>query len=800
MNNFQSKIVNEKLDNNSFSLEKELKYYLSYWKWFILSVIICFVLGTLYIRYSTPIYKASIKIIVKDDKKGGILSELDVFTDMQTLGKVKSNVDNEIEILKSRKLSVQTVKNLNLNVQYFVEGRIKKIELYDKSPIKVDFSEMPVEFFNNYNNFFIRTTSNKTFDLFSSKETKIGSYYFDIPFDLYNGKACVSFIKEYYLDNESNQISIVISPTVAVGNNFLARLNINTLSKNTSVLELSVTDPVPNRAQDFLDELVNVYIEDAISDKKYVAENTSEFIKDRLSKILNELGGAEKNTESYKISHKITNLQGESELFLANATEFEKKEIEIETQLKVVETMSDYLAKASPSDLIPSNILTSDANASGLIDNYNQLILNRNKLLKNAGPQNPKILGIEANIASLKENIMATLQRLKSSLKIQRDDFRMQNDKMIGKISNSPTIEKEMRGLGRQQHIKETLYLYLLEKREENAISLAVTEPNAKIIDKALASLSPVAPKASIIKSISFLLGILIPFSILFLIQLFDNKIKFLEDVKSKLDIPFLGDVPTSLSSDDIISFDSRTSSAEAIRFIRTNLEFLLINSSKVLAKTIFVTSTISKEGKTFVGVNLAGSIALSNKKVLLLDLDIRNSKLNNYISTPSLGVTQYLYKDGISLDDVIFKVPGFESFYVLPCGISPPNPAELLMSSKLEKMFEDLKKQYDYIVVDTAPVGLVTDTLIIAKHADVFAYVIRYNYLNKQLLNIPSQLYKDKKLPNMSFILNDTSSDKGYGYGYGYGYGNDLDMNKMTSNSKTQAIKNFILRFFRNK
>lgn len=799
MSNIQSNLMVEKEANDSFSLSRQLNFYFRYWKWFLLSLIVCYTLSNAYIRYSTPIYKASIKIIAKDDKKGGITSELAVFSDMQTMGKIKSNVDNDIEIIKSRKLSIQTVKNLGLNVQYFLEGRIKKVELYDKTPIQADFTQMPDDFLNSSNKFIIKAISNSKFELFYSNESKIGTYFFGIPFKLLNGKAIFRLNKNHAaLHQSSDQLSVVISPPSAMGKSFLGRLGVATLGKNTSVLELSVTDPVAQRAQDYLDELVNVYIDDAINDKKFVSKNTSEFIEDRLRKIANELNGVENNTEFYKVKNKITGLNGESEMFLANATEFEKKEIEIETQLKVVETMYNYLVKSSPNDLIPSNILTSDANASSLIDNYNEFILNRNRILKNAGAQNPKVLSMDANIASLKESILATLQRLKSSLNIQKNDLHIQNSKLTVKINKTPTIEKEMRGLGRQHQIKETLYMYLLEKREENAISLAVTEPNAKIIDKALSSKTPVAPKPIAIKLIGVLLGLLIPFSIIFIIQLLDNKIKSIDDVKFKLDIPFLGDVPTSLSSNEIISFDSRSSSAEAIRFVRTNLDFLLVNSNKELAKTIFVTSTLPKEGKTFVTVNLAGSIALSNKKVLLLDLDIRNSKLNNYIETPSLGVTQYLYRNDLSLESVINKQPGFESFYVLPCGIAPPNPAELLMSSKLDEMFDELRKQFDYIVVDTSPVGLVTDTIIVAKHADVFAYVIRQNYLNKQLLEVPKQLHTGKKLPNMAFILNDTDYENTYGYGYGYGYGPEFDVVNISLKDKIISVLQNFLKVFK--
>jgi len=419
---------------------------------------------------------------------------------------------------------------------------------------------------------------------------------------------------------------------------------------------------------------------------------------------------------------------------------------------------------------LPTNIISGTGDAAGLINSYNQLVLDRNRILKSATLENPTVVKLDQEITSLKANVIASLKRMQSTLAIQKRNLSSQEGLMNSKIEKVPGQERQFRAIARQQKVKEELYLYLLQKREETAISLSATEPNAKVIDAAKASKIPVSPKKNIIYLAALLLGLLIPFGIIYLMDLLDTKIKSRLDLEGKTPIPFIGDVPTSDTPQTIIKSESRTSSAEALRIIRTNLDFMLSKVPDGLAQTIFLTSTFPSEGKTFVSVNLAGTFALSGKKVLLVGMDLRNPRLNEYLTLPERGVTNYLSSKDLKLDDLIVKQEGFEDFHVLPAGVIPPNPAELLMGKKVDEMFDTLKKQYDYIIVDTAPVSLVTDTLLVAKHADCFIYVVRANFLEKRMLSIANSLYKEKKLPNMCMLLNDTDSTKGYGYGYGYG------------------------------
>jgi capsular exopolysaccharide synthesis family protein len=446
--------------------------------------------------------------------------------------------------------------------------------------------------------------------------------------------------------------------------------------------------------------------------------------------------------------------------------------------------MIDYLNSSAKDAIIPNNIIPStnenSINTGDLINQYNSFVNQRNRNLENGGTEkNTTVINLNNKIDDMRKSIKESLNRLSASLKIKKNELQLQDNITNSKISEIPRQGREFNSIERQQKIKETLYLYLLEKREEVGITLAITAPNAKIIDSAIPAKSPFSPNTRLVQLFALLAGLLIPFLVIFIHDFLDTKVKNRKDVEQVVTIPFLGDIPASESNDKIIEVNSRSSSAEAIRMIRTNLDFILGNISDEKCKTIFVTSSIPKEGKTFVSINLASTIALTSKKVLIIGLDIRNPKLNEYINLPAKGLTNYLARNENNINEYIVKVENFENFYALPSGVIPPNPVELLSNNKINVLFDELKKEYDYIIVDTPPVSLVTDTLLIAKNADAFIYVIRANYLDKRMLGFIEDLYQQKKLPNLSLILNDTDLKKSYGYanGYGYGYGYGMEI-----------------------
>lgn len=772
-NSFQDSFQEE-----SINLREQLESYLKYWPWFLFSVLIALIFATLYLRYTQNQYKAVATILVKDDRKGTYQSEMSAFEELGIMN-VKNSVDNEIEIIKSRSVLQAAIKSLNFNVSYFTEGRVKTIELYENNPIEANFFETKDEFYKSSKNFIIKYKTESTFELKENENKSLGVFKYGAIIDLNDSKMVVTRRKiEMPFEEKNFAIFLKVSNLDQVTQSYKNRVAINQLSKNSSVVELTLIDPVPQKAADLLDAIIDVYNKDAIEDKNYISEKTQKFIDERLKYINEELGDVEKEGEVFLKKNKLTSISTEAENFVQNSGDFEKEIINTETQLKIVTSMIDYLKNSPKDSVIPNNIIPSSGensiNTGDLINQYNGFIIQRNRGLNNgATSKNSTIINLNNRIAEMRASINESLYRLLSSLRIKRNDLKQYERELNTKISEIPRQGREFKVIDRQQKIKETLYLYLLQKREEVGITLAVTAPNAKIIDSAMASKSPVSPNVRLVHIFSILLGLFIPFIIIFIYDFLDTKIKTKRDIDKVVSIPFLGDIPSSDSNDKIIEVNSRSSSAEAIRMIRTNLDFVLGNIPDDRCKTIFVTSSIPKEGKTFVSINLASTIALSSKKVLIIGLDIRNPKLNDYMNLPSVGLTNYLAKNDQNIHDYIVKAENFENLYVLPSGVIPPNPVELLSTNKINLLFDLLKKEFDYIIVDTPPVSLVTDTLIVAKNADAFIYVIRANYLDKRMLKFIEELYQSKKLPNLSILLNDTDLKKSYGYGgYGYGYG----------------------------
>jgi tyrosine-protein kinase Etk/Wzc len=768
----QNNISNPKIEQG-LELAPIIYKYLGFWKWFLLGIIVCMLLASLYLRYTTPKFKASTTILVKDEKKGGMLSELSAFSELGLNG-VKSNVDNEIEILKSRSLIENTVKKLNLNVALYMIGRINNGEIYNSRPIEVLFLNKKIEFYSSGISFSFTELDNNRFKINNVLSKNTVFSYGDL-IKTKVGDLIINKQKGQVLEESEKKLSIVVTPLDNVVNNFRSRLEVTPLSKTSSIVDLSIIDANYFKAEDFLDNLIQIYNENAVADKNYISEKTSDFIVNRLDLITQELDGVENDVESFKTGNNLTDIESEAKIFLEGSNQYNNKGIEIDVQLNVVSSVLDFMKKSTASDLLPTNVITNQENTTGLINSYNELILDRNRILKTATIENPSVVKIDQQIGSLKSTILTSLRRLQSTLSIQKRDFDNQVNIINAKIEKIPVQEHKFRAIARQQKVKEELYLYLLQKREQAAISLSATEPNARVIDSAKSLSNPVLPNKRMVYSIAFLLGLIIPFSFINIFELLDTKVKTRFDITDKFNIPFLGDIPRATNPNEIVDTTSRTSTAEALRIVRANLEYMLTQVPDDRAKSIFVTSTIPGEGKTFLSVNLASIFAHSGKKVLLIGMDIRKPKLNEYvgISDPK-GLTDYLSAKNVPIRNYISSMKGFEAFDVLLGGIIPPNPTEMLMSKGVDDLFAQFKKEYDYIVVDTAPVSLVSDTLIIAKHADTFTYVIRANYLDKRMLTVADALNREKKLPNMAFILNDTEVTKGYGYGgYGYGYGN---------------------------
>lgn len=524
------------------------------------------------------------------------------------------------------------------------------------------------------------------------------------------------------------------------------------------------------------------YNRDAIEDKNLVSENTAKFIDERLRIISGELDSVEQGKVTFKTQNKLTDLMTESKLYLENASEFNKKQLEVGTQLALTNSMLEHISRDSRPGLLPVNLGFEDVALTQLTAEYNKLVIERNHLLKSATDKNPAVIAVDDQLAQLKTTIVSSLQNTRSSLNVALKDFNRQENLIEGRIAKAPGQEMEFRGIERQQTIKEALYLYLLQKREENSISLAVTAPKAKIVDYAYSSKHPISPKRKIVYLASLLLGLLIPFGLIYTKDLLDNKVNNRKDVERIVpNIPLVGELPRiGKSESEVIVSNDRTVLAEAFRILRTNIQYLFVNiETKGLGKSIFVTSSVKGEGKTFTSFNLALTLASTNNKVAIVGIDLRNPQLQRYLpdTNTQRGVSNFLFDSKLTVKDITQISDMNANLAIITSGSIPPNPAELLMSKRIEVLVEELRQSYDYVIYDTAPLLLVTDTFLISKYADATIYVMRAGYTEQQLLEFIKDNSSQGKINNVALVLNDVSmANFGYGNKYGYTYGGEKE------------------------
>ena len=567
-----------------------------------------------------------------------------------------------------------------------------------------------------------------------------------------------------------------------VAKGYCNSLSIAPTSKTTSVAVISLKNSSLQRGQDFINQLLEMYNRNTNNDKNEIAQKTAEFIDERIGIISKELGSTEANLESFKRDAGITDLTSEAQIALAGNAEYEKKSVENRTQISLVNDLRKYL-RGNEYEVLPSNVGLQDAALIGAIERYNEMLIERKRLLRTSTESNPTIVNLDTSIRAMKANVQATLEGTLQGLMITKESLDREASRYSRRISNAPGQERAYVSIARQQEIKAGLYLMLLQKREENAIALAATANNAKIIDEAIADDIPVSPKRPMIYLIALVLGVGIPVGIIYLIELTKFKIEGRADVEKLTSVPVVGDIPLTDEKNDkngsIAVFENKNNlMSETFRNIRTNLQFMLDNDQKV----ILVTSTVSGEGKSFVSSNLAISLSLLGKKVVIVGLDIRKPGLNKVfnLSSKEKGITQYLANPEMDLMSLIQQSDVNKNLYILPGGTVPPNPTELLARDGLDKAIEILKKNFDYVILDTAPIGMVTDTLLIGRVADLSAYVCRTDYTHKAEYTLINELYHEKKLPNLCTIINGVDLKRrkyGYYYGYGkygkhYGYG----------------------------
>ncbi|WP_405565905.1 GumC family protein [Polaribacter sp. Asnod6-C07] len=762
----------EKADN--IDIRDEIKKYLIHWSWFLIGLCLAFLLGFLYLKYTPKQYSASAYIMIKDNLKSGISEEFKAVSDLGIVGNSSTNnPENEIFIIKSRKIVGKMVDSLNLNISYFKNADISNGESYKNSAIKLEFvnKNKGALHYSKDTSFTVSVLPNNELVLKNIDGDTLKHSRFK---EIIRSKELGNF---KIIKNENsiltNNVLVVIKSRKSVISSYASKIMITPMSDFSSILHLQVVDHNKFKAENILDELIKQYNHDAIIDKNIISRKTLAFLEARLEKLGGRLALIQDSLKTYKIENGISGNPIENQIVLETITENIGTKDKLITQLSIINWAEDQLNNLLvKNEILPVNLGFDDQNISNSIGEINKLLLQRKKILRFSGEKNPIILELNNRIKGLKQNLRSNLKNLKKSVEIRLNNTNIQNRKNQSKVASIPEIERGIVDTHRQKLIYSELYSYLLKKKEETAISLAITVPNAKIIDVAFSSGTPVSPNNKNIYLLSLGAGLLIPFILIYIRSSLDNKIHNRKDIEANLNIPYLGDIPhTEVIEKIIVKNETRTSSAEAFRILRTNLNFILPKSNTdTMGKVIFVTSTISGEGKSFVSLNLAASLALTNKKVLLIGLDLRAPKITEYLDVKDhKGVTNYILDEKINLDDIKFNVPQIKNVDFIASGVIPPNPSELLLNPRVEEILSTVKNDYDYIIADTAPVSLVTDTMLIAEMADVVLYVARANYIDRKMLIVPQTLYKEKKLPNMAIVLNDTDTNKGYGYGYGY-------------------------------
>ncbi len=752
--------------------------YLYHWRWFVWGAVIAIALSVLYLKITPKQYRVSTTILVEDDKNGDLSSELSTFQDLGLLNGTKKSVDNEIGLLKSRSLMERVVKDLAITASYYQLGTLPKKELFQNEiPFKINFFPKGNKFYNLDTTFIVKVISRNSFKLEKNDETGINEFYFgeNIPTDWGNLTITPTIDIKHKINKE---IQVKIQPFQKVVQNYLKIIKVVLLYKKTGLIEISLKQPNKLKAKVILNKLVEQYNNNGIEEKKLIAESTDKFIGGRLRIIKKDLSAIDKGVEEFKTSNRLSNISTEANLTLKSNTDLDNKIVDLNTQIKLAAFVTDYVSKSSE-ELIPADLGLKNTSISNNSIKYNELLLERNRILKSSGKKNPVIVNLDEQLAQLRESLRQSLINLTSSLEISLKAAKRQEYRLNSKIALAPKQERQYNDIQREQKIISSLYLYLLQKREENAIKLAATVPVAKVIDLAEGSNKPVSPKSKIILLIGLLAGIIIPFLILYTSFLLDNKVHTISDIEDIIKVPILGNIPkTKIENKIVVDKTNVSGIAESFRLIRTMIAFMLPQEK---GKTIFITSTIAGEGKTFIAINLASVLALSNKKVLLIGADIRKPKIKEYLNIDFDKELKNILdnKSNISGGIKHYKEANFDildsSVLALNASVLPLNPSDLLLDGRFEKYLEYGIKNYDYVLVDTTPVKIVTDAIQLGQNADMFIYVVRADYLDKRLLDIPKKLYTQKRIPNMSILINSSDFDKGYKYGYGY---NDEDKN----------------------
>ena len=751
---------------NSKNIGQLISHYTKYWYLFLLSIIICLSISYAYLKYyAVPEYAISSSLLVKEDKGGGAGSEesfnLNIFASSK-------NLNNEIEILESSSLMERVVGALGLTTTYHKVGSFRNIELYGtQPPIKVVVDKLNPNISNQ--DVVITLKEGNRFDL--EENDKHTSYSFGQQIHRpYADFTIVADSNAQLLNSYANSKLIVgLHSLKTVASNFSQSIAIKPVSKDATVVKVSMTDAIPERGRDIINKLVEVYNQEALEDKNQTATNTIHFLDERLKFLTSELTGVEKKVQKYKSENEVTDMTSQASSYLEQANDYNKKLSDWDTQISVLKSIESYLTKnGNQYRLVPSALGIQDPTLSALIGKFNELQFERERMLRTTELSNPLVVNIDQQLTNLQSNILENLRNIKNGLLITSNNLRANSGQFKSRIQQVPMLERQLQDINRQQETKQKLYLYLLQKREEAGLSLAGAVANTRVIDSATSTDYPIRPSKQIIYLAALLIGLLVPFAVIYSKELFNDKVETRQDVEHHTITPIIGELAHNTQGPLVMTKGNRSSLAEMFRLIRTNLHFAATSPND---KVILVTSSMSREGKTFISLNLGATLVLAGKRAVVLEMDLRQPALLNMLGlSTQLGITDYIQSEDVTIESLLQPVPQVEGLFVIGAGQLVSNPAELMMSSKMGYLLNELRESFDNVIIDTAPVGKVADVFTLHRYVDQTVYVVRNGFTLKKQIELIDNILRSGKLPNPLIILNDVRTKLKNSYGYGYG------------------------------
>ncbi|WP_245849714.1 GumC family protein [Hymenobacter crusticola] len=754
--------------------EKDIKrmvgQYIRYWYLFLLGGMIGLGITYFYLRYyAVPQYHVYSTLLVKDDKSGQSVSNAEALSDL-TMLKSARNIDNEIEVLRSESLMEKVVSELNLVANYYVEGKFVNREIYGRElPAKLLIDKLDSTAIGK--SITLHLHPDNSFQL-EDYDGTVTSHSFGQqiakPYGLF------TIIAASGGNTADRKVIVSFQDIHQVADHYNKAIAVQPVGKSASVLSLSLVDPIPEKAKDILDKLMEVYNDEAVVDKNLMATSTLKFLDERLKYITAELSGVEKGVEKYKSVNGLTDISTQASDYTAQASDYNKQLSEWGIQIDVLESIENYLKRTNGQySMVPSTLGIKDETLLGLIGKFNELQLERERTLRTTQPSSLLVQNLNEQLANLRINILENLRNIKKGLQITSNNLRSTSGQFQSKIKRVPEMERQLLEINRQQSIKQNIYVYLLQKREETALTLAATASAARVIDHARGGGFPISPNKQTLYLMALLLGLGIPFAGVYISTLLNNKVQTQYDITKVVNAQIIGEIAHNKKGETlVVTKSNRTPIAEMFKLVRANLHFAALGKKNIV---MMVTSSMSGEGKTFFSINLGASLALTGKRVVLLDLDLRDPKVATELNLPeSLGITDYLVSSDVSIHDIVKPSEAVSDLFIVNSGPIPPNPIELIMSSKFSHLIQELKENFDYIIIDTPPVGQVADAFALRSFIDFTIYLVRYNYTYKAQLNIIKNICKENTLSKPMIVINDAKEANGnnYGYGYGYGYG----------------------------